>query len=83
MNVNKKRLKKQDIPAATLHKIERANELDLELYQYSKSMFDAQIESQKLDFKVRLHTFKVLNQNYQIYYPFQKQIRKLHPVVFF
>jgi hypothetical protein len=37
MNVNKKRLKKQDIPAATLHKIERANELDLELYQYSKS----------------------------------------------
>lgn len=81
MNVNKKRLQRQNIPAATLHKIERANELDLELYQYSKSMFDTQIESQKLDFKVRLHTFKVLNQNYQIYYPFQQQIRKLRPVV--
>jgi hypothetical protein len=73
-NVSQNRPRRKEISAAILRQVELANELDLELYQYGKSLFNAQIERQERDFELRLRAFELLNQGYQIYHPLRQQI---------
>lgn len=73
-NVSQNRPRRKEISAEMLRQVELANELDLELYQYGKSLFNAQIERQERDFELRLRAFELLNQGYQFYHPLQQQI---------
>jgi len=66
-NVNRKRLRKADIPNDTLRLIERYNELDIELYNFAKQLFERQIYQQGSSFQKDLRIFKSKNKLYQEY----------------
>ena len=67
-NVNRKRLRKAEIPNDTLRLIEKYNELDIELYNFAKQLFERQIYQQGFSFKKELRVFKLRNKLYQEYF---------------
>ncbi|PPS40408.1 sulfotransferase family 2 domain-containing protein [Chroococcidiopsis sp. TS-821] len=78
-NVTKNRQSKASVPPQTLETVEYYNQLDIQLYQYAKQLFEQQI-SQNLDiFEREFKSFKLINQQYGNVYPIYKYIaRKLN-----
>lgn len=59
-NVTRNRPRKSEIPKDTLRLIEKQNELDTELYQYVKKLFEEEV-SQQTFFEKELRRFRRLN----------------------
>lgn len=80
-NVNKNRLFKKDISQDTLKVLKSYNQLDIELYQYVKEIFEEQINQQKYSFKTDLKKISLSNRVYQfnnkIYSSYRSVIHQL------
>lgn len=63
-NVARIRPSKRDIPRKTIEIIEKHNQLDMELYEFAKQMFEEQIRKHGASFKDELRTFQLLNRVY-------------------
>jgi hypothetical protein len=80
--VTRNRPRRKDVSKDTLNAIEKHNELDINLYQYVKELFEAQISQQVSFFEKELKLFKLLNNFYSHYrkvYSFPRyMVRKIH-----
>lgn len=65
---------KQDIPRQTLQVIEKHNEFDLELYEFTARLFEEQLRAQGIDRK-KLVAFQSLNQIYSTPYHLFKRAK--------
>lgn len=80
-NVTKDRPSTTDIPEETLRLIEAANELDIELYNFTKQKFSELINKQGYYFTVQLITFQFCNKVYQNIGAVIATLRRLRQVV--
>jgi len=64
MRVSKKRLAKERLPNNVLKSIEKYNNLDIELYNYAKTIFDDQIKKQNKSFFMELEEFQKHNKRF-------------------
>ncbi len=63
-NTNRNSSYKQEISNSTRAVLEKYNELDLELYEYVKNIFEQKLNQQKYKFNQNLQLFKLTNQVY-------------------
>lgn len=57
-NITKKRLKKEELPSTVINLIKKYNELDLELYDFSKQLMAKQLQTLTPDERKQLEQFK-------------------------
>jgi hypothetical protein len=69
-NVNRRRLRKEDIPRETLRVIQAYNELDIDLYRYGKELFQEQVHLQGVSLEKELRMFRKLNASYSMLHTF-------------
>ena len=60
-NVGRKRPRKADIPAASLHTVAKYNQMDIELYAYATRLFDEQVRQQGSSFARDVKMFQLKN----------------------
>lgn len=76
-NTNRTSSYKQEISNSTRAVLEKYNELDLELYEYVKNIFEQKLNQQNYKFNQNLQLFKLTNQVYGKYSAFlQKAMSK-------
>ncbi len=60
-NISKKRPTEDDYSRETIELIEKHNELDIQLYEFAKQLFEERISQQDPSFRRELLTFRLLN----------------------
>lgn len=86
-NVSKKRSLATDIPKTTLRLIEENNELDLQLYEYAKEVFEELIHQQGASFEEELTKSKLVNEstqakiNFKISSSYKRVVYRMHEVL--
>ena len=76
-NVVHNRPHKEDIPKNTIAAIEKHNALDLELYSYTKDLFDRAIRGQGSSFEYEVNIFRLQNKLYQAVQAFRARLPQL------
>jgi hypothetical protein len=69
-NVSRQRPKKKELPTETIKTIASYNELDADLYEFSKKLLDEQVRSLGAAFEKELTTFKLRNRFYRYLHRF-------------
>lgn len=75
-NVTTSRLKRDELPAATLDTIINANQLDMELYRYATALFKEQVHRQGPLFPARVKLFQSANKLLTPFTKIYREIRK-------
>jgi hypothetical protein len=60
-NVSARRPRRDELPPNVLEAVVEANQVDVKLYQYVKTLFDEQVRRQGPSFKMEVWAFRLLN----------------------
>lgn len=75
-NVDPARTQRAPVDHETLKAIESANQLDRELYDYARALFEEQVRRQGPDFAIEVAAFKRLNALYVMLQPLMQTMRR-------
>ena len=75
-NVTRKKVARENMPASTIEIIKEHNQLDVELYEYTRQLFNEKIRQQGKSFFKEVEKFKKLNKDRERYTGDTKKMEK-------